>query len=774
MKRLLVFSAVVLLTFVQCAKKELTQLPIVPQPDAVEEMEGHFVFDEATRVVYPHNSDGLQTVIDFMKELMEPATGFPLSAEQGPVSKTHAINLVIDPSIKGPQGSYRLQVQPDHITIRAAAAVGLFYGVQTLRQLMPVAIEQGNDKTKAIQWQIPALEIEDSPSFSYRGLHLDVCRHMFPVKFIKKYIDLLALHKMNRFHWHLTEDQGWRIEIKQYPKLTEIGAYRDETLIGHATHPPYEYDNKRYGGYYTQEEVKEIVRYAQSRFITIIPEIEMPGHSRAALASYPELGCTGGPYEVATRWGIFKDIYCAGNEKTFEFLQNVLSEVIDLFPGQYIHIGGDEAPKERWRNCDKCQARIREEGLEDEHELQSYFIKRMEKFLLSKGRSIIGWDEILEGGLAPQATVMSWRGVQGGIAAARHGNDVIMTPTSHCYFDYYQTDPENEPLAIGGYTTLKEVYHFNPIPQVLTAEEAKHILGVQGNVWTEYINTPDHVEYMAYPRACALSEVGWTKKENRNYVNFLNRMDRHYKRLDALDVNYFYEVPRPKPSTSNLYFLDTGELTLETDYPDAEIYYTLDGSEPDRQSSLYSGPLTFDESLTLKAKTIRTQNDESSLTLKVNIEKLAFIDGLADSSVEPGLDLWYFKRLLPNAAALDSVQAADKLQIRSISMPSFVKDTTFGLWYKGYLKVPKKGLYKFRLSSDDGSILRLHDKIIVDNDGFHWMQAKEGPAALKPGLHPFDIRYFNGFGGGQIRLEYAYENEPFIEVPREMLFHSKQ
>jgi len=362
---------------------------------------------------------------------------------------------------------------------------------------------------------------------------------MFPIAYIKRYIDMIALHKMNRFHWHLTEDQGWRIEISKYPRLTEIGAFRKETLIGHGGRRPFEFDGKRYGGFYTKEEVKEIVEYARTKFITVIPEIEMPGHAMAALASYPELGCTGGPYEVQTRWGVFEDVYCAGKEETFTFLENVLTEVMELFPSEYIHVGGDECPKTQWEKCPLCQQRIKEEGLKNEHELQSYFIQRIEKFVLSKGKKIIGWDEILEGGLAPEATVMSWRGTTGGIEAAKQKHDVIMTPYTYVYLDYYQCEPQGEPLAIGGYLPIEKVYSYNPMPEELTPEEQKHILGVQGNLWSEYLSTPEHMEYMAYPRMFAVAESGWTPDRLKDFEDFLARFEILKKRYDNVGINYF-------------------------------------------------------------------------------------------------------------------------------------------------------------------------------------------------------------------------------------------
>jgi hexosaminidase len=367
-------------------------------------------------------------------------------------------------------------------------------------------------------------------------MHLDVGRHFFDKEFVKRYIDLIALHKMNTFHIHLTDDQGWRIEIKKYPRLTEIGSKRKESpMIGNRKKG----DGTPYRGFFTQDDIREIVEYARKRYITVVPELEMPGHSLGALAAYPELSCTGGPHEVMTRWGVFEDVYCAGNDKVFEFMEDVLTEVIELFPGEYIHIGGDECPKARWEKCPKCQARIKKEGLKDEHELQSYFVKRIEKFLNSKGRRLIGWDEILEGGLAPNASVMSWRGTEGGIAAARSGHDVVMSPTTHCYFDYYQSkNRKQEPEAIGGFLPLDIVYSFEPVPAELAPEQRKHVIGAQGNVWTEYIHTPSDVEYMALPRMCALAEVVWTPAELKDWDDFRDRLDRFAERLDAMGVNY--------------------------------------------------------------------------------------------------------------------------------------------------------------------------------------------------------------------------------------------
>ncbi|GAA4850569.1 family 20 glycosylhydrolase [Algivirga pacifica] len=535
----------------------------------------------------PENDLTLQQTATLLQGYIKIITGKELPVKHDTSSK--GIMLVVQEDTTALAEAYHLNVSPTGIQIQGSDAKGVFYGIQTLRQLLVQ-----NTTT------LPALSIQDAPRFSYRGMHLDVGRHMYPVEFIKRYIDLIALHKMNTFHWHLTEDQGWRIEIKKYPKLTTVGAYRKETVVGHAGSSK-EYDGQEYGGFYTQEEVKEIVQYAKDRHITVIPEIELPGHSRAALAAYPELGCTGGPYTVATTFGIFEDVYCAGNEQTFQFMTDVLDEVMALFPSTYIHIGGDECPKESWEKCPKCQKRIKAEGLEDEHALQSYFITRIEQYLNSKGRNIIGWDEILEGGLAPNATVMSWRGIKGGIAAAQQGHDVVMTPGGYLYFDHYQTqDRASEPIRIGGYTSVERVYNYEPIPEVLSKEESRHILGAQANVWTEYLKTSKEVEYMVLPRMAALSEVLWTAVEGRQYESFKQRLGnllQLYKLHDYHFAKHIFEV-----DIKTIPIVEKGhyKVVLST-MKGGNIYYTTDGSVPNEQSIKYQGDtLIFEEATQLK------------------------------------------------------------------------------------------------------------------------------------------------------------------------------
>ncbi|MTE26857.1 beta-N-acetylhexosaminidase [Winogradskyella ouciana] len=585
---------------------ETAKALLIPAPVNQEFRDGQFVLSSETTI---HFEDEFSVAGNFLSEFLKPG----LKKTKGVENR---ISFVKDSTISNPEG-YTIEVNPIRIEISASTAQGAFYAVQSLRQLLPAQFETGKFKGKDIA--ISATIIRDYPQFQYRGMHLDVSRHMFSVDFIKKYIDALAILKMNTFHWHLTDDQGWRIEIKKYPKLQEISAYRDETLIGHYSDQRHQFDGKKYGGFYTQDEIKDIVAYAKKRFVTVIPEIEMPGHAQAAIAAYPELGCTGEQIEVATKWGVFEDIYCP-NEKTFTFLEDVLDEVLELFPSTYIHIGGDEAPKTRWKNCEHCQALIKTEGLKDEHELQSYFITKMEKYLNSKGRQIIGWDEILEGGLAPNATVMFWRGTSGAVEAAKAGHNVVMTPTSHCYFDYYQSESEDEPLSIGGFLPLEKVYGFNPIPEELTEEESKYVLGAQGNVWTEYMPTEDQVEYMAFPRLLAMSEVVWLKPENKNYEDFVSRLETFHKRLDALGINYanhLYEIDGNMVSKNDNVFYELKTLT-----DGKNIRYTLDGSEPDSNSKIYKSQIPITESTMLKAAVFKGKKQlGKTFTQNINFHK---------------------------------------------------------------------------------------------------------------------------------------------------------
>ncbi|MDH7444873.1 beta-N-acetylhexosaminidase [Aquimarina sp. 2201CG14-23] len=587
-----VCGILLLLLCLGCKKEKIVAITpqIIPVPFHQEIEDGVFILNEETTLRY---DEGLQETAKYFSAFIQKGGGSSLQLRKN--IEENSIILEKDETMVNEE-AYRLFISKKNIKIQSSTEKGAFYAVQTLRQLLPECFENGSCTEKG--FAIKAMTVLDAPRFSYRGMHLDVGRHFFSVSAIKKYIEMLAMLKMNTFHWHLTEDQGWRIEIKKYPKLTEIGAYRKETLVGHYNDQPHQFDGKRYGGFYTQEEIKEIVAFATSRNITVIPEIEMPGHSQAAIAAYPELGCSGTKVEVATKWGVFDEVYCP-NQKTFAFLEDVLDEVVDLFPGKYIHIGGDEAPKTKWKSCNHCQQLIQEKELKDEHGLQSYFIARMEKYINSKGKQIIGWDEILEGGLAPNATVMFWRGTDGAVQAAKDGHDLILSPTSNCYFDYYQSDNENEPLAIGGFLPLEKVYSFNPIPEGMDATEEKHVLGAQGNVWTEYMPTYKQVEYMAFPRAIALSEVIWSTDKNKNYVDFVSRLANFQNRLDVLDVNYanhLYEIHgNLKNKNEQLLY------SLETLMNDNTIRYTLDGSDPVGSSEVYDKPLSIQSDMNVKA-----------------------------------------------------------------------------------------------------------------------------------------------------------------------------
>lgn len=552
-------------------------IEIVPAPVLLKQDKGTITFTPQTRI-YAAN-DEAKHIASLLNQILQQRYGFSLLFASSPAQA--GLQLFIEPG-KTPHEGYNLQVNHQHIRITAGDGAGLFYGSQTLLQLLPT------ERQKILK--IPAVEIVDSPRFHYRGMHLDCGRHFFPVSFIKTYLDWMAYFKLNTFHWHLTEDQGWRIQIPQYPKLTEVGAYRKQTVIGHNSGI---FDGQRYGGYYTDEEIKEIVQYAAARYITVIPEIEMPGHAQAALASYPWLGCKGfGPtYEVWTQWGVSPNVFCAGNDSTFVFLENVLTRVMQLFPSHYIHIGGDECPKDHWKQCPLCQKRMKELGLKNEEQLQSYFIQRIEKFLNAHGREIIGWDEILEGGLAPHATVMSWRGEQGGIAAAHQHHDVIMTPGEWLYFDHGQGNPAYEPLNIGGYLPLWKVYGYNPVPASLSPDEQRYIIGMQANLWTEYIPNSREAEYMAFPRMMALAEAAWTPLEQKNYEDFLTRLPDQLCWLDRAGVHF--RIPEPIGLQDSTLQNDSITIDLKPILPGTKIYYTLDGSNPTPTSELFQRPFTI-------------------------------------------------------------------------------------------------------------------------------------------------------------------------------------
>jgi len=730
---------------------ERKEISIIPEPLSLKREDGAFVIERGTRIIVGSDNKELKGIGEQLAERLRLVTGYPLepSVSPGAKQRAKAILLALDDRDRdlGKEG-YRLRVTKNSVQITGWGPAGVFYGVQSFYQLLPLQVEK-NALVSGIVWNVPCVRIEDRPRFPWRGMHLDVGRHFFSKDSVERYIDLLAMYKMNTFHWHLTEDQGWRIEIKKYPRLTTIGAWRQETMNDCTPH----------GGFYTQDDVREVVEYAKQRFITIVPEIEMPGHCLAALAAYPELSCSGGPFKVGTEWGVTNDVYCAGREKTFRFLEDVIDEVAALFPGPFFHIGGDEVPKLRWSNCRWCQERIKAEGLKDESELQSYFIKRIEKMLNARGKRLVGWDEILEGGLAPNATVMSWRGTQGGIDAAKSGHDVVMTPTSNCYFDYSQ-GAEGEPTAIGGYLPIDTVYSYDPVPPELSTEEAKHVLGAQGNVWTEWIPDFRQVEYMALPRLCAMSEVVWSDRTRRDFKDFQRRLEEHYDRLALRDVNF--RLPTPLGvGGRRIIFKDT-LVTIKNPISDATIYYTLNGQDPTVESTRYTTPLPIKGEQTLKAVLVLSNGRMSN-----PVTEYFYV---VDPDVN-GVEYRYFEGMwdvLPDMKSLTPVRSG---RVFDIDLNSFEhRDEGFGVQFVGFIEVQSVGEYTFFVASDDGSRLLLDDQPVVDNDGLHGVVEASGKVALERGKHRIEAQYFQRGGGRDLSVSIKGPQLPKQPLPPRMLF----
>jgi len=739
----LLLSLPILIVFMSACNRERPEIKIIPEPASMTINNGSYRISSVAPLYLSADDPDLAMAARYFTEHITAASGLELESKV--VSNSPGKGLFFSIASAGfsdHPDAYSLIVDGNGVQLIGNSARAVFYGVQTILQLLPPEIFSKELTLEENELTIPCVEIQDLPRYEWRGMLLDVGRHIYPLDFIKKYIDLIAMHKMNVFHWHLTDDQGWRIEIKKYPLLTEIGSIRKTE------------DGGTYGGFYTQEQIKDIVEYARTRFVDIMPEIELPGHSVAVLASYPQLSCTGGPFEVRSTWGVANDVYCAGKEETFEFLEDVLGEVADLFPYKYFHIGGDECPKMRWEECGDCQTRIREEGLEDEHELQSWFIRRIEKFLLTKNRSLVGWDEILEGGLAPEATVMSWRGMSGGIQAAKEGHDVIMTPTSHCYFDYYQGDPRYEPWAIGNYLPMEKVYSFEPTPTQLSEEEARHIMGGQGNVWTEHIPTSEKLEYMALPRMSALAEVLWTNADLRDYEGFLYRMKNQYKRLDAMNVNY--RIPAPVVSNSNFVFIREFTLELKKAVDEAIILFSTDGSDPLTNGQEYTGPLTISQDVQVKA-VLKMPSGHASTTIDITLDQQDIVIGY-DLEAIPGLNYSYYTGQFRSVNDYTELIPSGDGEMTEPGLPEELSDESFGLIIRGYI-------LRFYTFSDDGSELKVRGQIVVDNDGLHGPQEASGEIALGQGWHPIELRYFEAGGGEVLELEYSGPDIEKQEVP---------
>ncbi|MGN6181446.1 MAG: family 20 glycosylhydrolase [Mucilaginibacter sp.] len=746
-------------------------LGIIPAPVSLKKTGGQFILSQQTAFIAdsPDNKAVL-FLADFLRNKK-------MLNMQPKVSDNKNINNSLVLTSAGadslPAEGYKLTITPQNITINGKGA-GLFYGIQTLVQLID---DQGSATIT-----LPCVQITDYPRFGYRGLMLDVCRHFFPVEFVKKYIDLMAAYKLNNFHWHLTDDQGWRIEIKKYPRLTEIGSQRAQTLIGnYHDRFPQQFDNTPYGGYYTQDQIREVVKYAADRYINVIPEIEMPGHSSAALAAYPELSCDPNyPYKVSETWGVFHDTYCP-SDKTFAFLEDVLTEVMDLFPSKYIHIGGDEAPKDAWKKSAFCQHLCKKLGLRDdrtsskEDKLQSYFIQRIEQFVNSKGRSIIGWDEILEGGLSPNATVMSWRGESGGIAAAQQNHNVIMTPGSAgLYLDHGQGKLSDEPLTIGGNEPLSKIYSYNPTPLSLTPDQQKHIIGVQANLWTEYIATEAKVEYQLLPRMFALSEIAWTPLANKNFADFAhNRLPQH---LAWLDKNGFdYHVPTAIGAVDTVMFGQQLSATLKAPVKGATIYYTIDGYTPRETDLAYNTTLNYpvpqDQYRELKTIVLTPSGKRSTVvsTMVYNKSPLPPVTYTGNTS---GVKYQFFEGSFNSISDLASAAVIDTGVVRSFNPLALRKNNpSFGIIYSGFIRIDSDNVYGFSTLSDDGSELQIDNVTVVRNDGKHPQLEQGGAVPLQKGYHRFTLKYFNVGSAGTLHVYLTLPGHPKGELSPADLFN---
>lgn len=748
---------------------------IIPLPAEMQMTEGNFTFTNSTALTA--NNDEAKTVATFFADKLAKATGFAPKVMERTLE--NAINITVNPEAEIAEEGYKLSVTPTGVNLEAKTAAGAFYGMQTFLQLLPAEIESPKKVTR-IDWDAPACEINDQPRYSYRGFHVDPCRHFWSVEETKKIIDAMAIFKANKMHWHLTEDQGWRIEIKKYPKLTEVGAVRTEG------------DGSEYGGYYTQEQIKDIVAYAAERHIEVIPEIDLPGHMAAAIAAYPELCCSGIELKPRIIWGVEDIVMCPGKEDMFDFLKAVFDEITPLFPSKYFHVGGDECPKSEWAKCPLCQARIKTEGIKAEHGhtaeqgLQTYVLKRVQDLLAAHGKQIIGWDEILEGGLEDgNSIIMSWRGVEGGIAAATQDHDAIMTPGSEgLYLDHYQGDPKINPVAIGGYATLKKTYSYNPTPDTLKVlGKDHHIIGVQGNTWTEYIPTNEILEYRMFPRIIAAMETGWTPNEKKNYDDFERRLNNTLVRLDYHDINYYIPQPeQPGGSCNFVAFTDKATLEFTTSYPHTLIY-TLDGKDPKQGSTEYTAPIEITENTTLKICTL-LPSGKTSPVRTIIVEKQQLAPAAEVTEKHPGLKMKKTYGYYLNVKELEKATEWEELTIKDTrdirSQEPTTEDMRNAKYYsaiaEGYFEVPEDGVYYLSSNNDE---VWVDGKLLINNIGeVKRSSRKDSSAALAKGLHAIKIVFCGNITGGwptqwddasvALRKEGA---EKFTKLTPEQLFY---
>jgi len=749
------------------AQTSVNNNSIIPAPNSYKATGDSIRLNGQIKVIFEKNK--------FSAKEQKTANIFEAAINKNVSSKKSAIEVLFitkNPSASLKKEAYKINITSKKITVTGSEK-GLFYGVQSLLQMLPNKIT--NQEVK-----LPCVTIEDEPRYNYRGLHLDVCRHFFSVDVIKDFIAQMSSYKLNNFHWHLTDDQGWRIEIKKYPKLTEVGSKRAQTLVGNKFERfPYFFDGNPYGGFYTQEEIKDVVKFAEEHYVNIIPEIEMPGHATAAVTAYPNLSCfPDRQYKVIESWGVFEDIFCAGKEETFAFLEDVLTEVMALFPSTYIHIGGDECPKARWKECPNCQKRIKELGLKNEHELQSYLTTRIEKFLNANGRQILGWDEMLEGGLAPNAAVMSWRGEAGGISAARQKHNVIMNPEQVLYLDYNQGYSPQEPLTIGRLTTVEKIYNYNPTPvDSLTVDEQKYIIGVQSNLWSEYLTSPAKLNYMIYPRVFALAEIAWTEPQNKNYNQFiLNQIPHHLEKLEA--QKRLYKVPSPFGSNETALIGSKYVLDLKPTIKSGQIFYTIDGYNPDETAELYRKPVTINipkgEFRIIKTVQISPSGRRSSIS-KILVRNPELKSALAIKPTKKGLKFDYYTgTLFQQVQDLDLAKPVNSgIFEGAISSEKWKTKTEryIGLKFDGYIFIPETANYTISTLSDDGSKLFIDNELVVNNDGIHWLNEAYGAVKLEKGFHKINIGYFDQIGGTTLTCFIQQEGKEKQEISASQLYY---
>ncbi|UYQ91883.1 family 20 glycosylhydrolase [Chitinophaga horti] len=731
---------------------------IIPKPLQIKQSAGNFNLAAAAIVVPPTATADVKRLSAYMADVLKQESGKSLPVKDvAPAKGGITLELKAIDSL-GEEG-YTLNIQPEGMKLVAATPAGLFHGIQSVRQL---AIAEGNS--------LRSVAVYDRPQFGWRGFMLDVSRHYFPKEVVKRYIDHLALLKMNTFHWHLVDDEGWRIEIKKYPKLTAVGAYRPDRLgtDWRSQAPSAEGEAAKYGGFYTQADIREIVAYAAERYITVIPEIEMPAHALSAMVPYPQLACFDGFPKVLPSGGgpKFREyIYCAGNEQSFQFIDDVLTELAALFPAGYIHIGGDEAPKEKWAVCPKCQQRIKDEGLHNEHELQSYFIKRVEKMLQAKGKKLIGWDEIREGGLSPDATVMAWRGIKPALQSAAEGHKVIITPKHLSYFDYPQ-GKGYEPTGFGTRLYLEDLYNFdNSLPDFSDTLKSM-VLGLQANLWTEQTQTLSDIEYRTFPRLFALAENAWSAPEQKDFNDFTTRMAAYYPWLDKNGINY--RKPDVVSRYANYVFTDSMKVTLQAPHKDGEIRYTTDLTEPDKRSPLYTNAFIIKKDAVVNAREILPDGRLSQVKV-LRFTKQALLPSVKPEVLAQGMFYKYYEAT-GSVKNLKASPAVKQGWVTHFELPELFTDNGFGVSFEGNIYVPKDGVYTFFLQSSDGSAMFIGDKQIVDNEGTHPQQEGYGQVALKAGYHPFSVYYYDTYQAEYLKVLYEGPGITKQAIPNEVLF----